>query len=75
MRKQRFKLGEPVYLITGNDKAQRIITQISYYPGGRKYELSCGLDTSWHYDLEFTRELSGRTTIRGLGKYEGSSNK
>lgn len=76
MRKPRFKMGEHVYLITGNDKAQRIITQISNYPGGKKYELSCGLDTSWHYDLEFTREPDKRAEVKGYKKnHEGSSNK
>lgn len=68
MRKKRFKMGEHVYLTTGNEKVERIITQISNYPGGRKYELSCGMETSWHYDLEFTREPDKRSEIKGYKK-------
>jgi hypothetical protein len=67
-RKSKFKMGEQVYLITGNDREPRIITQISNYPGGRKYELSCGLDTSWHYDIEFSREKGKRIEVKGMGK-------
>jgi len=69
-RKPRFKMGEHVYLITGNDRDPRIITQISYYPGGRRYELSCGLETSWHYAIEFSREKGKGIKIRGLGSHE-----
>jgi len=67
-RKPRFKMGEHVYLITGNDREPRIITQISYFPSGRRYELSCGLETSWHYSIEFTRDPVRRVNVKGLMK-------
>jgi len=67
-RKQRYKMGESVYLRTGTDREPRIITQITAFPGGKKYELSWGLETSWHYEIEFTRERANRVEVRGLGK-------
>ena len=63
-------MGESVYLITGNDKEKRIITQISYFPSGRRYELSCGLETSWHYAIEFSREKGKIIKVKGLGNHE-----
>jgi len=61
-------MGESVYLRTGTDREPRIITQITNFPGGKKYELSWGLETSWHYEIEFTREKAKRVEVKGLGK-------
>ena len=67
-RKQKYKIGESVYLRTGSDREPRLITQITTFPGGKKYELSWGLETAWHYEIEFTREKTNRIEVRGLGK-------
>jgi hypothetical protein len=64
----RFKIGQPVYLKTGNDKGERIITRISVFPGGKQYELSYGTETSWHYACELIVEKPKEKPIKGLGK-------
>lgn len=52
----KYELGEIVYLKTDPDQQGRMITQISLRPGHIFYELSCGSNSSWHFEVEFTTE-------------------
>jgi hypothetical protein len=51
-----FDLGEEVYISTDLDQYRRIITGIEISPGGIQYRLSVGMEFSWHYDVEISRD-------------------
>ena len=48
-----YSLGDIVYLKTDIDQKERIIVQMSIRPTGTMYELGCGENSSWHYEIEF----------------------
>jgi hypothetical protein len=52
-----FDYGETVYLKTDPHQQERIITAITYRGGSITYELSICEITSWHSDVELTREF------------------
>lgn len=53
----KYGFGQEVYLKTDTDQKLRLITGILVRPNGCiSYELSCGVDTRWHYDFEVTTE-------------------
>lgn len=50
-----FDIGEIVFLITDETQSERMITNITIYPGGVLYSLSLGPQVSEHYEIEMTR--------------------
>jgi hypothetical protein len=64
--KKRLKISDSVYLKTGSNKEERIITAIAKRHNAVLYELTYGIESSWHYSFEFTIEKPRTTTIRGL---------
>lgn len=52
----RFNFFDAVYLKTDIDQRQRIVTRLNVTPLGISYELSCGTQTSWHYEQEISEE-------------------
>jgi hypothetical protein len=49
--------GETVYLITDPEQLPRMITAVCERDGKQvSYELACGVDISWHYEFEITRD-------------------
>ena len=55
----KFGLGEGVYLRTDPDQYLRIVTGITVRNGGYvSYELSFGVETSWHIESEISKKKS-----------------
>jgi hypothetical protein len=55
--KNKYELEEQVYLRTDPDQSVRLVTGIFVKPGNvLLYELSCGDETSDHYDFEISKE-------------------
>jgi len=59
--KMVFKLGEAVYLKTDTEQLRRIVTEAAFSGSSMAnsmiiYELSQGVYTSKHYEVEITRE-------------------
>jgi hypothetical protein len=54
--KNKFELGQTVYLITDKEQEARIVTGIKIGPGDLIYQLACGKDLSEHYDFEISEE-------------------
>lgn len=52
----KYKLKQEVYLTTDEDQRKRIVTAITVRIGSVIYELSCGTQTSSHYDFEISAE-------------------
>lgn len=52
----KYKLKQEVYLTTDEDQRKRVVTAITIRQGGIIYELSCGTQTSSHYDFEISAE-------------------
>ncbi len=52
----KFEIGQVVYLKTDNDQNARIITSITVRLKDIIYELSCGSQSSWHYEFEMNEE-------------------
>lgn len=52
----QFELGQEVFLKTDIDQQKRLITGICIRPTGINYELTCGANSSWHYDFEILIE-------------------
>lgn len=53
----KYGFGQEVYLKTDTDQKLRIITGMLLRPNGLvSYELSCGIDSRWHYDFEISTE-------------------
>ena len=50
----KYQIGETVYLKTDCEQLERIVIGISIYPIGVMYQLSCGIDQTWHYDIEMS---------------------
>lgn len=53
-----YDIGEIVFLITDEEQAERIITRVYVNPNGVAYELSCGIASSTHFEMEMTRTLN-----------------
>lgn len=52
----KYNFFDTVYLKTDPDQRQRMVTRLNITPNGITYELSCGTQTSWHYDQEIAEE-------------------
>ncbi len=51
-----YDFGDIVYLKTDPEQIGRMITEITIYPMGILYSLSHGVNTTKHYELEFSKE-------------------
>jgi len=57
--------GSFVYLITDPDQLRRMITDWQYQSNGAlSYQLSCGTETTWHFEIEFTDEIDTLTKFQ-----------
>lgn len=55
--KNKFNIEDEVYLKTDADQSKRIVTGITIKPGLLLvYELSCGEETTSHYEFEISDE-------------------
>lgn len=52
----KYDLGDIVFIKTDTEQYPKQIVQIKVDPNGVLYELQNGGFTSWHFDMEFTRE-------------------
>lgn len=52
-----FEFGDIVFLKTDPDQLERQITGYIQRPNSIAYELSCGVETSIHYEFEITKEI------------------
>lgn len=52
----KFNIKEEVYLKTDPSQNVRIVTAIQVTDLDYTYQLMCGVETSWHYDFEITKE-------------------
>jgi hypothetical protein len=52
----KYNFFELVYLKTDCDQRQRMVTRLNVNPNGITYELTCGTQTSWHYEEEIAEE-------------------
>lgn len=66
----RYKIKDTVYLKTGDDREARLITAIVRRYKSTQYELVSGLNTTWHYDFEFSKEevKEKNVKVKGLVK-------
>lgn len=56
--------GQIVYLLTDREQQERIITCIQIAPGNSvSYQLSCGSQSSWHYECEI---VSNQDVLKAL---------
>jgi len=52
-----YGVGESVFLKTDRDQYERIVTGICIRMNGIiSYELVCGTMTTWHYEIELSKE-------------------
>lgn len=64
----KYDFGQQLYLITDPNQNVRIVTAIKMCKGGELlYELSFGIDVSWHYDFECTVEQDTVKKVCGNG--------
>ena len=59
----KYDIGDRVYLVTDPEQSECIITAIVLKPSGHIYELSCGVSSSLHFDIELTTE---RNEVKAL---------
>lgn len=59
----KFELGETVFLMTDPEQFPRIVTALSVNPNGIIYKLAQGVNESYHYDCEISREKALYTTL------------
>lgn len=52
-----YEIGEIVYLVTDKFQQERIVTAICFRGNGVSLELACGVNASWHYECEITKEF------------------
>ena len=50
----RYDIGDIVYLKTDTNQKERMVTAIIITVGSHAYSLSCGDDSSEHYDIEIS---------------------
>jgi hypothetical protein len=50
----KYSIGQEVYLTTDEDQKKRVITAMTVRATGVIYELSCGTQSSSHYDFEMS---------------------
>jgi hypothetical protein len=54
--RRSYQLGDFVYLTTDQEQHKRLICEIRYDFNGITYVVSCGLDTSMHFEQEMSSE-------------------
>ena len=54
--KNKYNIGDLVYLTTDPDQFQRLVIAINILPNNITYGLRCGTDVSYHYDIEISKE-------------------
>lgn len=53
----KHSIGSIVYLLTDDEQLKRVVTAISVRSGGYiAYELSCGLEVSFHVETEIVKQ-------------------
>lgn len=52
--KNKFEIGQEVWLKTDPDQYTRIVTEIRITPGALMYSLSCSDECSIHFDFEIS---------------------
>lgn len=62
-----FDIGEIVFLITDEEQAERMVTRIYVNPNGVCYELSYGMATSTHFEMEMSRSKDIHKALNILG--------
>ena len=66
----RPKIGEVVYLKTGEDREAKFITAIIRRHKSVQYELTSGAESTWHYGFEFGYDKKEKNScikpIKGL---------
>jgi hypothetical protein len=70
--KSTYGLGETVYLKTDQEQRPRLVIALTIRSGGSEsiyYELGCGPDSSFHFDMEITNEID-ETVRLGLKEIE-----
>jgi hypothetical protein len=65
--KTKYDIGDIVYLKTDISQKERMITMIGITPGNNVYTLSCGDDSSDHYEIEIT---DTKDVIKTLTSYD-----
>lgn len=50
----KYDIGDIVYLKTDINQKERMVTTIGITPGNHVYTLSCGDDSSEHYEIELS---------------------
>lgn len=50
----KFSIGQIVYLITDGNQLDRMVVQITISSDGISYNLACGSESSWHYEIEIS---------------------
>lgn len=58
-----YSFGDIVYLKTDKNQDKRIVVLIQADPTGIIYQLACGVDKSFHYAIEISREKDVLITI------------
>jgi hypothetical protein len=54
----KYKIGDPVFLITDTEQKKRIITGYYIRETSITYLVSCGTEESTHYDFEMTKDIN-----------------
>lgn len=52
----RFNIGASVYLKTDDEQRERLVTGINIRENGISYAVAYGVEESWHYAFEITKE-------------------
>lgn len=65
--KTKYDIGDIVYLKTDISQKERMITMVGVTPGSQVYTLSCGDDSSDHYEIEIT---DTKDVIKTLTSYD-----
>ena len=62
-----YDIGDLVYLVTDISQKERMVTAITVTVGGHIYVLSCGDDTTEHYEIEITPH---KDIVKTLSSYD-----
>lgn len=56
--KNKFNIGDIVYLVTDGDQKQRMITGINVRDAGIIYAISSGTEETNHFECEISKEIN-----------------
>ncbi len=54
----KYNIGDEVYLTTDPDQRKRIVTLFIVSNNDIRYELNCGIESGWYYDIEISTEIN-----------------